>query len=111
MVLDIIPSNLFTPFSRGNTLQILFIAIIIGVTMLLIGKETQAIEEITEQLGNIVNGIMSFITKLVPFFIFGSLFNIIVAGESHTLKAGAAAPMKRTSNTVLLQLVRQPPLF
>lgn len=89
MVLDIIPSNLFTPFSRGNTLQILFIAIIIGVTMLLIGKETQAIEEITEQLGNIVNGIMSFITRLVPFFIFGSLFNIIVAGESHTLKAGA----------------------
>ena len=26
-VLDIIPSNLFTPFSRGNTLQILMVAI------------------------------------------------------------------------------------
>ena len=57
MVLNIIPDNLFTPFSRGNTLQIMFVGIIIGLTMLVIGKNTQVVAELAEQLGFIVDGI------------------------------------------------------
>ena len=88
MVLDIIPSNLFTPFSRGNTLQILFVAIIVGIAVLIIGKDTQGVMDLSEQLGLIVNGIMNVISKLVPFFVFGSLFNIIVSSEFHLLMTG-----------------------
>ena len=88
MVLDIIPDNLFTPFSRGNTLQILFVAIIVGITMLVTGKDMQSVAELSEQLGYIVNGIMNFISKLVPFFVFGSLFNIIASSEISSLAAG-----------------------
>ncbi len=88
MVLDIIPDNLFTPFSRGNTLQILFVGIIVGITMLLVGKDTQSVAELAEQLGFIVDGIMSFISKLVPVFVFGSLFNIIASSEIASLAAG-----------------------
>ena len=89
MVLDIIPSNLFTPFSRGNTLQILFIAVIIGITMLVIGKNSQAIADLTEQLGFIVNGIMSVVSSLVPLFVFGSLFIIVVSSDFDKLATGA----------------------
>lgn len=88
MVLDIIPSNLFTPFSRGNTLQILFVAVIVGVTMLLVGKDTQSVADLSEQLGFIVNGIMSGISMLVPFFVFGSLLNIIASSDLTMLSAG-----------------------
>ena len=88
MVLDIIPSNLFTPFSRGNTLQILFVAIIVGIAMLLIGKNTQSVADLSEQLGYIVNGIMGIVGKLVPFFVFGSLFNIIASSEFGALAVG-----------------------
>lgn len=88
MVLDIIPSNLFTPFSRGNTLQILFIAIIVGIAMLMISKDTQSVADLSEQLGFIVDGIMSVVSRLVPAFVFGSLFNIIVASEFDTLAVG-----------------------
>ena len=88
MVLDIIPSNLFTPFSQGNTLQILFVAVIVGIAMLLVGKDTQSVADLTEQLGFIVDGIMSVISKLVPAFVFGSLFNIIVSSEFGTLAVG-----------------------
>ena len=88
MVLDIVPSNLFTPFSRGNTLQILFVAIIIGIAMLIIGKETQIAADLSEQLGTIVNGIMNFVSKMVPFFVFGSLFNIVVSSEFGMLAVG-----------------------
>lgn len=88
MVLDIIPDNLFTPFSRGNTLQILFVGIIVGITMLVTGKDMQSVADLSEQLGYIVNGIMSFISGLVPFFVFGSLFNIVASSEVSSLAAG-----------------------
>ena len=79
MVLDIVPPNMFTPFSRGNTLQILFLAILAGISMLVIGKETQSVADLSEQLGLIVNGIMHFVSRLIPAFVFGSLFNIIAS--------------------------------
>ncbi len=88
MVLDIVPSNLFTPFSRGNTLQILFEAIIIGIAMLLVGKETRAVADLSEQLGNIVNGIMGVISMMVPFFVFGSLFTLTAQSNLAALMEG-----------------------
>jgi Na+/H+-dicarboxylate symporter len=88
MVLDIIPSNLFTPFSRGNTLQILFVAVVVGVAMLLIGKNTQAVADLSEQLGFIVNGIMNVISSLVPAFVFGSFFTILASSDFSQLASG-----------------------
>jgi len=81
MVLDIVPDNLFTPFSSGNTLQILFVAVMIGITMIVISDKTQGVALISEQLNCIVQSIMSFVGRLVPFFIFGSLFNIICSSD------------------------------
>ena len=89
MVLDIVPTNLFTPFSRGNTLQILFVAIVVGLTMIVIGEETQQVAVFAEQRSHIVNSIMGVIGKLVPLFVFGSLFNIIAGSDvSLLLDAG-----------------------
>ncbi len=81
MILDIVPSNLFTPFARGNTLQILFIAIVVGITMIQLGEKSGLVASVAEQLSFIVNSIMGFIGKLVPYFVFGSLFTIIVDSD------------------------------
>ena len=88
MVLDIIPDNLFAPFARSNTLQIMFVGIIVGVMMLTIGKNTQTVADLSEQLGYIVDGIMSVISRLVPVFVFGSLFNIIASSNLTSFAAG-----------------------
>ena len=88
MVLDIIPANLFRPFSTNNTLQILFVAIIIGVAMLLVNKETNSVASLSEQLGFIVNGIMSAISRLIPAFVFGSLFCIVASSDISVIAAG-----------------------
>jgi len=88
MVLDIVPTNLFTPFSRGNTLQILFVAIVIGIAMLRVGKDTQSVADLSEQLGYIVNGIMSVISRLVPAFVFGSTLSIVASSELDAMAAG-----------------------
>jgi len=88
MILNIIPRNLFTPFSEGNTLQILFEATIIGITMLLIGKETHVVANLSEELGYIVNGIMGVISRLVPIFVFASLTNILAESDTGSIIEG-----------------------
>lgn len=86
MILDIVPTNLFTPFSRGNTLQILFVAVVAGIAMISISDRTDTVAALMEQLGFIVNSIMGAIGRLVPLFIFGSLFNIVSDNETDVLK-------------------------
>ena len=86
MVLDIIPDNLFTPFTSGNNLQILFLAVIFAVTLIVLGEKTAAVAAIAEQLGLIINAVMGFVAKLIPGFIFCSLLNITAGSRVEILK-------------------------
>jgi len=81
MVLGIVPGNLFTPFTEGNTLQILFVGIIVGLAMLFASEKTQTVAMLMEQVSIIVQIIMDAISKLVPFFVFGSLLDIITTED------------------------------
>lgn len=57
--------------------------------MIVIGEKSQLVASMAEQLSFIVNSIMGFVGKLVPYFVFGSLFNIIVGSDiSLLLDAG-----------------------
>ena len=81
MVLNIVPGNIIRPFAEGNTLQILFIGIVMGVSMIIIEEKTQTIAIFAEQLNYIVQLVMEFVSKLVPFFVFGSLLNVILTNQ------------------------------
>ena len=104
MILNIVPDNLFTPFSRGNTLQILFIADIVGIAMLLIGKNTQTVANLVEQLGYVVDGIMRFISRIVPVFVFGSIFSITVSSDLSSLAAGGKFFVGVVAGSILLMV-------
>lgn len=105
MVLDIIPDNLFMPFTQGNTLQIMFIAIVIGIMMLQIGRDTQVVADLVEQLASIVDGIMGVISKLVPLFVFGSLFMIVASSNLSSLAAGGKFFASTVAGCLLLILI------
>ena len=81
MILDIIPSNLFAPFIEGNSLQIIFIAIIVGLTMLILGNRIPIMINVVDQLNVVMQTIMSAVSSFIPFFVFGSIFNMIVGGN------------------------------
>ena len=87
MILDIIPSNLFAPFIEGNSLQIIFIAIIVGIamlvglTMLFLGNRIPIMINVVDQLNVVMQTIMSAVSSFIPFFVFGSIFNMIVGGN------------------------------
>ena len=81
MILDIVPGNFFTPFTEGNPIQIIFVAVLIGVALLILGTKTSVAASLVEQLNYVVQLIMEGISSFVPVFVFCSIFNIILQGD------------------------------
>lgn len=77
MILDIIPDNIFTPFSTGNTLQIIFLAISVGFAILLLGKKTTTVAQLIGQNNYVVQIAMDFVNGLMSVFVFISVLSII----------------------------------
>ena len=77
MILDIFPSNVFSPFVEGNTLQIILLGFIIGLALIFLGQRTRAVATAVEQINYIVSFLMNTISKLVPYFVFVVLLRII----------------------------------
>lgn len=70
MILDCVPKNIVEPFYTGNTLQIIFLALITGITMVYLGKKTTTIAKAVEEANLMVQRIMGVIIKCVPALIF-----------------------------------------
>lgn len=70
MLLDIFPENMVQPFLEGNSMQIILSAVFVGSALLVLGKQTEAVSSLVEQLNYVVNFLVELITNLVPYFIF-----------------------------------------
>lgn len=81
MIYDIVPGNLLEPFLSGNTMQIIFLAVVVGITMILIQNQVPVAAQFVEQCNAIVQQILSAVSRMVPEFIFLSVLRLIVGGE------------------------------
>lgn len=77
LILGIFPANIIEPFYTGNTLQIIFLAIVIGIALLYLGKKTSLVADAIEQVNYLVQFLMGLISRLVPFVIFLVVVNLI----------------------------------
>ncbi len=78
MILDIIPSNLISPFVEGNSRQIIFLAVTFGLAMLILNKKIPVIIQFVGQANNIIQLIMEWITALLPLIIFISILQLML---------------------------------
>ena len=81
MVLDIVPGNFFTPFTEGNPMQIIFVAVLIGIAMLILGNKATIAAAFVEQSNYIIQLIMEAVSSFVPVFVFGSILNMILGNN------------------------------
>ncbi len=79
MVLNIVPANFFTPFTEGNPLQIIFVAVLIGIALLLLGEKVSVAAVFIEQANYVVQLIMGAVSALIPAFVFGSILNMFLS--------------------------------
>lgn len=81
MVIQILPRNMIQPFLDGNSLQIIVIAIAVGVAMLVLGNQARELSKVVDQLNQIIQYLMGQIGKLLPVFVFVILLQRIWSGS------------------------------
>lgn len=101
MIYNIVPGNLLEPFLNGNTMQIIFLAVVVGITMILIQNQVQVAARFVEQCNAIVQKILSAVSRMVPELIFISVLRLIAGGEF----SGIGVFLKMAAAFVLLSAV------
>lgn len=86
MLLDIVPGDLITPFLEANAMQIIFMGMILGTAPLVLGERASLIKRGVEQLNETVKYIMELISRLIPVFIFLSIYSMIASNTSGEMR-------------------------
>jgi Na+/H+-dicarboxylate symporter len=76
-LLNFIPVNPFESLTTGNILQIIFIAIAIGIAITTVGEKAKPLSDFFEALAQVMYKITGFIMKLAPIGVFGILAPIV----------------------------------
>ena len=77
LILSFVPSDIVTPFQEGNSMQIILLAAAVGISLLILGQQTDAVALAIEQINYVVQFLMEIISKLVPYFVFIVLVQMI----------------------------------
>lgn len=85
MFFDILPSNIVEPFQTGNALQIIVIALFVGIALIAIGERGSRIRGLVDESASLMQRTVSMICSLVPVFIFVILLRQIWSGEIKAL--------------------------
>ncbi|HJJ48436.1 MAG TPA: cation:dicarboxylase symporter family transporter [Methanocorpusculum sp.] len=86
LLFEIVPSNLIVPFTSGNSLQIIFLAVVFGIAMLVLNRKIPVIVQIVDQANSIIQLVMEWITTLLPVIIFISVLNLMLSASRTGVK-------------------------
>ena len=78
---ELIPNNLIVPFLNVNSLQLMVMAIVIGVAINLGGTRTTHVKNLFEELDVVCSNLSVMIMSAVPFAVFCSAVSIIVSAR------------------------------
>jgi len=79
LVLQFIPTDIISPFLNGNMLQVITISVACGLVMLILGERVSELCKIIDQIYAVVQLLMETIGRLVPLFIFMSMFSFVLS--------------------------------
>lgn len=80
-VAHIIPGNMFEAFAKGDILQILFVAILFGYGLSLLGDGGKVVMDLFEKLSKVFFNIMNVVMRLAPVGAFsGMAFTVATYG-------------------------------
>ncbi|MEN6327320.1 MAG: cation:dicarboxylase symporter family transporter [Syntrophomonas sp.] len=85
MVFDIVPSNIFQSFLDGNTLQIIFLAVLTGITMLIYKGRFPVITRVVTESNLVFSTILDSVCSLIPGVLFICIFDMLLSGDGRAL--------------------------
>lgn len=104
-IINIIPSNIVRPFLEADTLQLIFLAVLVGVAVGKIGKYTPVLSEFFEACNSLFLTITTMIAKFIPLAVFCSvsLMLINLGGSSFVSLLGYA--MTNILEIIIMMLI------
>lgn len=86
-LLNIIPSNPFAALAEGNMLQIIVMAVLIGMALTALGEKTKDIVKLVEQGNDLILYLVHFVMKLAPYGTFGLIATAVGSQGLSAMKA------------------------
>ena len=84
-IVNIIPNNLVKPFLESDTLQLIFLAVLCGVAVGMIGKYSRMLTEIFEACNSLFLTITTMIARFIPLAVFCSIAILMLEVGGKTL--------------------------
>ena len=69
----IVPSSFFGPFTSGDVLQVVFVAVLFGFALALVGERGVPIRDLLERLSQVFFKLTAIIMKVAPIGAFGAM--------------------------------------
>ena len=85
MIDDIVPHDIVSPFLNSNMLQLIFLAVIVGIATGLIGKYSDILRSVMEALNELFLKITNMIIKVMPVVVFCSILSLVLSIGTDTL--------------------------
>ena len=73
VLINIIPSNFINAMAQGNMLQIIFFSILLGISILMVGKKALPIVELVEISNEIMMKMVNIVMAIAPYAVFALL--------------------------------------
>lgn len=77
VLINIIPSNVVEAFASGNMLQIIFFSILLGISLLMVGKKAQPLAQGIEILNEAMMQMVKIVMSVAPYAVFALLAQAI----------------------------------
>ncbi|WP_053737478.1 dicarboxylate/amino acid:cation symporter [Nocardia sp. NRRL S-836] len=74
---NLIPSNIFSAFTEGDVLQVVFIAVLVGFAAYALGEKAAPFTNLVRSFFDIVQKVVGWIILLAPIGIFGLIGNAV----------------------------------
>lgn len=101
-LLQIIPTNIFHAFSTDNVLGVLFFAVLMGLSITLVGEKAQPVLVLFEGLNEVLLKLVTLIMQFAPFGVFA-----LVANTFATFGFSAMLPLLKYALSILVALAIQ----
>ncbi len=73
VLINVIPDNVVQAFATGNMLQIIFFSILLGISLLMVGKKAQSIAEGIEVMNEAMMNMVNIVMSVAPYAVFALL--------------------------------------
>ena len=81
LVLSFIPDSIISPFAENNYLQIVFMAVLYGIILIMLGDRVKMVREFIDQLNVFTLRLMNAVSAFIPVLIFVSVSKTVLESD------------------------------